>query len=549
MALFAPNVNAFRRIILRHLAPINTQWGYDNRTAGLRVPISNAENRRVENRLAGADANPYLALAASLACGYLGMIEGLKPSEPVSGSAYDLPFGLPRSLEESVRLLRDCRPAHRPPGRALRAGLHGRQGKRARHVPAGHQLVGTRAPAAERVARPLSPTDFPKHHATTSTPYVADRTTAAWQQLDRQHYLHPFTDYKSLHAKGARVIVKAEGVYLYDSEGNRILDGMAGLWCVNVGYGRRELAEAAYRQMLELPYYNSFFQTAHPPAIELAKQLVDLTPPQFNRVFFTGSGSEGNDTVVRLVRRYWDLLGQPRAQGHHQPARTPTTAAPWRARAWAAWRSCTSRAACRSRTSSTLPSRTGTARAGTCRRRNSACKAARELERKIEELGAHRVAAFIGEPIQGAGGVIIPPDTYWPEIQRICDRYGILLVADEVICGFGRTGHWFGSNLYGIRPDLMTIAKGLSSGYLPIGGVMVADRVADVLIDKGGEFAHGYTYSGHPAACAVASVNLTHHPAGESRAAYPRRDRAVPCRKWREICASTRWWARRARSA
>ncbi len=143
------------------------------------------------------------------------------------------------------------------------------------------------------------------------TPYIADRTTAQWQELDRQHYLHPFTDYKNLHAKGSRVIVKAEGVYLYDSEGNRMLDGMAGLWCVNVGYGRKELAEAAYRQLLELPYYNSFFQTAHPPAIELAKQLVDLTPPQFNRVFFTGSGSEGNDTVVRLVRRYWDLLGQP----------------------------------------------------------------------------------------------------------------------------------------------------------------------------------------------------------------------------------------------
>ena len=143
------------------------------------------------------------------------------------------------------------------------------------------------------------------------TPYIADRTTAHWQELDRQHYLHPFTDYKNLHAKGSRVIVKAEGVYLYDSEGNRMLDGMAGLWCVNLGYGRKELAEAAYRQLLELPYYNSFFQTAHPPAIELAKQLVDLTPPQFNRVFFTGSGSEGNDTVVRLVRRYWDLLGQP----------------------------------------------------------------------------------------------------------------------------------------------------------------------------------------------------------------------------------------------
>ena len=335
-----------------------------------------------------------------------------------------------------------------------------------------------------------------------------DRTTAAWQELDRQHYLHPFTDFKSLHAKGTRIIVKAEGVYLYDSDGNRILDGMAGLWCVNVGYGRRELAEAAYRQMLELPYYNSFFQTAHPPAIDLAKKLVDLTPPQFNHVFFTGSGSEGNDTVVRLVRRYWDLMGQParkvivsRENAYHGST--------------VAGASLGGMAFMHEQGGLPIPDIVHIRQpywygeGGDLSTDDFGLAAARALERKIEELGAHRVAAFIGEPIQGAGGVIIPPETYWPEIQRICDRHGILLVADEVICGFGRTGHWFGSDLYGLRPDLMTIAKGLSSGYLPIGGVMVADRVAEVLIDKGGEFAHGYTYSGHPAACAVASVNLT----------------------------------------
>lgn len=341
-----------------------------------------------------------------------------------------------------------------------------------------------------------------------SVPYVFDRTTAAWQELDRQHYLHPFTDFKSLHAKGTRIIVKAEGVYLYDSDGNRILDGMAGLWCVNVGYGRRELAEAAYRQMLELPYYNSFFQTAHPPAIELAKKLVDLTPPQFNHVFFTGSGSEGNDTVVRLVRRYWDLMGQParkvivsRENAYHGST--------------VAGASLGGMAFMHEQGGLPIPDIVHIRQpywygeGGDLSPDDFGLAAARALERKIEELGAHRVAAFIGEPIQGAGGVIIPPETYWPEIQRICDRHGVLLVADEVICGFGRTGHWFGSDLYGLRPDLMTIAKGLSSGYLPIGGVMVADRVAEVLIDKGGEFAHGYTYSGHPAACAVASVNLT----------------------------------------
>jgi len=343
---------------------------------------------------------------------------------------------------------------------------------------------------------------------TTPTPYVAERSTAAWQELDRQHYLHPFTDYKFLHAKGTRVIVKAEGVYLYDSEGNRILDGMAGLWCVNVGYGRRELAEAAYRQMLELPYYNSFFQTAHPPAIELAKQLVDLTAPQFNRVFFTGSGSEGNDTVVRLVRRYWDLRGEPerkviisRVNAYHGSTM--------------AGASLGGMAFMHEQGGLPIPDIVHIPQpywygeGGNLSPHDFGLQAARELEKKIQELGAHRVAAFIGEPIQGAGGVIIPPESYWPEIQRICDKHGILLVADEVICGFGRTGHWFGSDLYGIRPDLMTLAKGLSSGYLPIGAVMVADRVAEVLIDKGGEFAHGYTYSGHPVACAVASVNLS----------------------------------------
>ena len=342
---------------------------------------------------------------------------------------------------------------------------------------------------------------------TTRASGIADRSTAAWQELDRRHYLHPFTDYKALHARGSRVIVKAEGVYLYDSEGNRILDGMAGLWCVNVGYGRRELADAAYRQMLELPYYNSFFQTAHPPAIELARQLVDLTPPQFNRVFFTGSGSEGNDTVVRLVRRYWDLMGQPgrkviisRQNAYHGST--------------VAGASLGGMAFMHEQGGLPIPDIVHIAQpywygeGGDLSPAEFGLKVAGELERKIEELGAHRVAAFIGEPIQGAGGVIIPPDTYWPEIQRICDRHGILLVADEVICGFGRTGHWFGSNLYGIRPDLMTVAKGLSSGYLPIGGVMVGDRIADVLVEKGGEFAHGYTYSGHPAACAVASANL-----------------------------------------
>jgi putrescine aminotransferase len=329
--------------------------------------------------------------------------------------------------------------------------------------------------------------------------------TAELQALDAAHHMHPFTANGGLAQKGARVITRANGVTLTDSEGHEILDAMAGLWCVNIGYGRDELAEVAARQMRELPYYNTFFQTTHVPAIALAAKIAELAPGDLNNVFFAGSGSEANDTNIRMVRHYWAMKGKPtksiiisrknayhgssvgsgslggmsamHAQGglpipdvHHinQPN--------W----WAEG-------------GDTNPEEFGLARA-------------QELEKAILELGEDRVAAFIAEPVQGAGGVIVPPATYWPEIQRICDKYDILLIADEVICGFGRTGNWFGSETMGIRPDIMTIAKGLSSGYAPIGGSIVSDEVAGVIAQD--EFNHGYTYSGHPVAAAVALENL-----------------------------------------
>jgi putrescine---pyruvate transaminase len=336
---------------------------------------------------------------------------------------------------------------------------------------------------------------------------AAPRSTREWQEADSRHYLHPFTDFKSLAAQGSRIITRAEGVYLYDSDGNRILDGMSGLWCVNVGYGRKELAEAAYRQMLELPYYNSFFKSANPPAIELATLLAQVTPPQFNRVFYSGSGSEGNDTVVRMVRRYWDVSGQPdrkiiisRENAYHGSTMAAASLGGMKAM--------------HEQGGIPIPGIVHIEQpywyenGGDLAPEEYGIQAARRLQEKIEQLGAKNIAAFIGEPIQGAGGVIIPPESYWPEIQRICDHYGILLVADEVICGFGRLGHWFGSERYGFRPDLMTMAKGITSGYVPLGGVMVGDRVANVLVDQGGEFHHGFTYSGHPVACAVAVRNI-----------------------------------------
>lgn len=331
--------------------------------------------------------------------------------------------------------------------------------------------------------------------------------TADLRARDAAHHFHPFTDTGALNREGVRVITSAEGVWLTDSDGNRYLDGMAGLWCSQVGHGRGEIVDAVEKQMRELDYYNTFFKTSHPPVIALSERLAQLSPPQFNRVFFTSSGSEANDTVFRMVRTYWDLMGKPekktiigRWNGYHGSTLAGT--------------SLGGMAGMHAQGDLPVPGVHHIAQpywfgeGGEMSPDEFGIWAARELERAIEAIGEDKVAAFIAEPIQGAGGVVIPPDTYWPEVSRICREREILLVVDEVICGFGRLGTWFGSQHYGIEPDLMPIAKGLSSGYLPIGGVMIADRVADAFIEKGGEFFHGYTYSGHPACCAAALANL-----------------------------------------
>jgi putrescine---pyruvate transaminase len=331
--------------------------------------------------------------------------------------------------------------------------------------------------------------------------------TEQWQELDRLHHMHPFTDSKVLHEKGSRIITRADGVYLWDSDGRQLLDGMAGLWCVNIGYGREELARAAYEQMQELPYYNNFFQSTHPPAVDLAQLLSQVTPAHLNRVFFTNSGSEANDTVVRMVRRYWDVKGKPaktviisRENAYHGSTMAGASLG--------GMKPMHKQGGLPIPGIEHITQPYWYALGGDSAPEEFGLQAARALEERIIALGAEHVAAFIGEPIQGAGGVIVPPQSYWPEIARICKKYDVLLVADEVICGFGRTGKWFGCDYFGIEPDLMSIAKGLSSGYLPIGGVMVSDKLADVLTRKGGEFQHGFTYSGHPACCAVAAANI-----------------------------------------
>ena len=335
---------------------------------------------------------------------------------------------------------------------------------------------------------------------------VTNPKTREWQAMSREHHLAPFSDYQQLHEKGPRIITKADGVHLWDSEGNKILDGMAGLWCVAVGYGREELVEAAAAQMRELPFYNTFFQTAHPPALELAKAIADVAPQGMNHVFFTGSGSEGNDTMLRMVRHYWACKGQPNKKviiSRHNGYHGSTVAGA----SLGGMKYMHEQGDLPIPGIVHIPQPYWFGEGGDMSPEEFGVWAADQLEKKILEVGEDNVAAFIAEPIQGAGGVIIPPETYWPRIREILAKYDILFVADEVICGFGRTGEWFGSDFYGNKPDLMTIAKGLTSGYVPMGGLIVSDKVFQV-INAGGDFNHGFTYSGHPVAAAVGLANL-----------------------------------------
>lgn len=331
--------------------------------------------------------------------------------------------------------------------------------------------------------------------------------TATLQRLDAAHHLHPFNDNAALAKRGTRILTRGEGCYVWDAEGNQLLDAFAGLWCVNVGYGRKELGEVASRQMTELAYYNSFFQCTTEPTVRLSAKLAELTPHDLNHAFFTNSGSEANDTILRMVRHFWAVQGKPekfhfisRHDGYHGST--------------VAGASLGGMKGMHKQGGLPIPGIHHIdppywfGDGGDLDEEEYGRVAAKRLEDKILELGPENVAAFIGEPVMGAIGVYIPPRNYWKEIEAICRRYDVLLVADEVICGFGRTGHWFAAETFDFRPDVMTLAKGITSGYIPLGAVMFNDRVAEVLATKGGELAHGYTYSGHPVCAAVALENI-----------------------------------------
>ncbi len=331
---------------------------------------------------------------------------------------------------------------------------------------------------------------------------------AELRRLDVAHHLPAQQDYRLMRELGgSRIITRADGCTIYDGDGNAILDGMAGLWCVQVGYGREELAKAAYDQMVELPYYNTFFKTAAPTTVMLATKIAQLLGGALQHVFFNNSGSEAVDTVIRLARYYWQAKGEPnrsviigRINGYHGSTIAGASLGGMKAMhaqggPWVPGIEHIMQPYLFGEGLGEDPAAFG-------------LRAADALEARILEVGPENVAAFIGEPVQGAGGVIIPPETYWPRIEAICRKYGILLICDEVICGFGRLGSWFGFQHFGVKPDMVSMAKGLSSGYLPISAVGVADHIVETLREVGGDFVHGYTYSGHPTAAAVALKNI-----------------------------------------
>jgi 4-aminobutyrate--pyruvate transaminase len=328
---------------------------------------------------------------------------------------------------------------------------------------------------------------------------------------DIAYHLHPYTNARKNEAEGSLILDRGDGVYVIDEDGNRYLEAMAGLWCAGLGFSEKRLVDAATRQMSKLPYYHSFAQKTATPVVDLAEKIVQITPPQLTKVFFANSGSEANDTVVKMVWYYNNALGRPekkkiigRVKGYHgvTVAAASLTGLPY------------------AQLDFDVPianiihtgaphyyrfAEDGESEQAFVDRR------VRELEELILKEGPDTVAAFIGEPLQGAGGVIVPPEGYWEKIQAVLKKYDVLLIADEVITGFGRTGNLFGCETFGIKPDIMTLAKQLSSAYMPISAVLVTDKIYQVLADnsaKRGSFGHGYTYSAHPVAAAVALETL-----------------------------------------
>ncbi len=329
-------------------------------------------------------------------------------------------------------------------------------------------------------------------------------TRTEFLERDQRHLIHPIHS-RSVHANG-HVWVSGHGAVLVDADGKEYLDGLAGLWNVAAGHGRDELADAAAQQMSTLAYCSAYAGSSNPAAIELAERLAGLTYPSINRFFFTSGGGESSETSFKLARSYWKLRGKPhktkvisRQWGYHGV----TLAAMSATGISTYWPAFEPRVPGFLQIPSPYPYRYE-APAGV----SQGVAAADELERAIQREGADTVAMFLAEPVQGAGGVIVPQDDYFARIREICDRYDVLLAADEVITGFGRTGKLFALDHWGVEPDVMQFAKAVTSGYFPLGGVGVNDTIAEVLDESSSPWMHAYTYSAHPVGCAVALRNI-----------------------------------------
>ncbi|QIE44630.1 aminotransferase [Pseudohalocynthiibacter aestuariivivens] len=340
---------------------------------------------------------------------------------------------------------------------------------------------------------------------------TAQTKTDAWT-ADRDHLLHPYTDFSTFREEGSQVIESASGMHVIDSEGNKLLDGIGGLWCVNIGHGRKEMAETIAEQVMKMQYYNPFGHSTNVPASMLGAKLAELAPGDLNHVYYTCGGSTANDAAIRLVHFYFDQLGQ------HRKKKIISRANAYHGATYVA---------------ASLTGIHGTkmgfdrigedfihhvSAANLYEKPDGWSDAdycdylVREFDARIQQLGPDNVAAFIAEPIMGAGGVLVAPDGYHRRMWEVCQKYDMLYIADEVVTAFGRLGEWFASDaLYDYQPDIMVCAKGLSSGYIPLGATLLSTRVYDVIAQpqcEGGVLSMGLTYFGHPVACAAALKNI-----------------------------------------
>ncbi|HEV7368792.1 aspartate aminotransferase family protein [Arenibaculum sp.] len=328
---------------------------------------------------------------------------------------------------------------------------------------------------------------------------------------DVAYQLHSYTNLRAHEEQGPLVITRGEGVYVFDDDGKRYLEGMAGLWCASLGFDEQRLVEAAIRQMRRLPFYHGFTGKSHDPSIELAERLVRLAPVPMSKAFLANSGSEANDTAVKMVWYYNNAVGRPekkkiisRQKGYHgvTVAAASLTGLPANHRAFDLPIARILHTSC--------PHHYRFARADESEEA-FATRCAEELDALILAEGPETVAAFIAEPVMGAGGVLVPPATYFAKIQEVLRRHDVLMIADEVICGFGRTGNRWGSETFDIAPDIITMAKALSAAYMPISAVLISEKIYEAVkrqSDEIGTFGHGFTYSGHPVAAAVAVETL-----------------------------------------